>query len=231
MKRTDPRTERELQRREDFKQSIIHAAEAVILRRGIPATTMDDVARAARLSKATLYRYFKSKGDLLFEIIVHYYDEVQQKLQAVLDGPGRRAVDKLKDSIRAVLAYQEENENIARVIIMDPSVLKLMRVFVDEEARARSAAGRRFLQMMKTRRQDVLDTGTQLIALGIESGEYRDLDVPSAVLFLEAVLQGYIHGRILFEKTGSIDELAEMIAGFVLRGIQRTPETSKGASR
>jgi AcrR family transcriptional regulator len=231
MKRTDPRTERELQRREDFKQSIIHAAEAVILRRGIPATTMDDVARAARLSKATLYRYFKSKGDLLFEIIVHYYDEVQQKLQAVLDGPGRRAVDKLKDSIRAVLAYQEENENIARVIIMDPSVLKLMRVFVDEEARARSAAGRRFLQMMKTRRQDVLDTGTRLIALGIESGEYRDLDVPSAVLFLEAVLQGYIHGRILFEKTGSIDELAEMIAGFVLRGIQRTPETSKGASR
>jgi fructose-bisphosphate aldolase class 1 len=114
---------------------------------------------------------------------------------------------------------------------MDPSVLKLMRVFVDEEARARSAAGRRFLQMMKTRRQDVLDTGTRLIALGIESGEYRDLDVPSAVLFLEAVLQGYIHGRILFEKTGSIDELAEMIAGFVLRGIQRTPETSKGASR
>ena len=231
MKKTDPRTEREIQRREDFKRSIVQAAEAVILRRGIPATTMDDVARAARLSKATLYRYFKSKGDLLFEIIVHYYDEVQRKLQAVLDGPERRAVDKLKASIRAVLAYQEENENIARVIIMDPSVLKLMRVFVDEEARARSAADRRFLQMMKIRRQDVLNTGTRLIALGIASGEFRDLDVPSAVLFLEAVLQGSIHGRILFEKTGSIDELTEMIAGFVLRGIQRTPETSKGASR
>jgi len=231
MKRTDPRTERESQRREDFKRSIIHAAEAVILRGGIPAATMDDVARKARLSKATLYRYFKSKGDLLFEIIVHYYDEIQQQLQAVLDSPGRRAVDKLKASIRAVLAYQEENENIARVIMMDPSVLKLMRVFVDEEARARSAAGRRFLQMMKTRRQDVVDTGARLIAMGIESGDFRDLDVPSAVLFLEALLQGFIHSRILFEKTGSIDELTEMIAGFVLRGIQRTPETSKGASR
>jgi AcrR family transcriptional regulator len=232
MKKMDPRTERELQRREDFKRSIIHAAEAVILRRGTPSTTMDDVARAARLSKATLYRYFKSKGDLLFEIIVHYYDEVQQKLQAVLDGgPGRRAVDMLKASIRAVLAYQEENENIARVIMMDPSILKLMRVFVDEEARARSAAGRRFLQMMKTRRQDVLNTGTRLIALGVESGEYRILDVPAAVLFLEAVLQGFIHSRIMFEQKISIDELTDKIAEFVLRGIQRTPETSKGAPR
>lgn len=200
MKRTDPRTERELQRREDFKRSIIHAAEAFILRKGISATTMDDVARAARLSKATLYRYFKSKGDLLFEIIVHYYDEIQRRLQAILDGPGRRAIDKLKASIRAVLAYQEENENIARVILMDPSVLKLMRVFVDEEARARSASGRRFLQMLKTRRQDVMDTGIRLIGLGVESGEFRDLDVPAAVQFLEAVLQGFIHNRVLFEK-------------------------------
>ncbi len=231
MKRTDPRTERELQRREDFKRSIIHAAEAVILRKGISATTMDDVAQAARLSKATLYRYFKGKGDLLFEIIVHYYDEIQQRLQAILDSPGRRAIDKLKASIRAVLAYQEENENIARVILMDPSVLKLMRVFVDEEARARSASGRRFLQMLKTRRQDVMDTGIRLIGLGVESGEFRDLDVPAAVQFLEAVLQGFIHNRVLFEKDLSIDDLTETIAGFVLRGIERKPEPPKGASR
>jgi AcrR family transcriptional regulator len=231
MKRTDPRTQRALQRREDFKRSIVQAAQAVLLRKGIPALTMDDVAREARLSKATLYRYVRNKGDLLLGIIAHYYDEVHALLRAILDAPGGRAVDKLKASIRAVLAYQEKNENIARMIMLDPSVLRLMRVFVDEEARARSAAGRRFLQLIKARRQRVIDTAAELIARGVADGEFRPLDAPAAVLFLEAVLQGFGHSRVLFDKSQSLEELAELIAEFALRGIERKPELPKGAPR
>ena len=231
MKKTDPRQERELQRREDFKRSIIHAAEAVILRKGIPATTMDDVARAARLSKATLYRYFRSKGDLLFEIVVHYYDDIRLQLEAIIDQPDQTAVAKLKASFRSVLTFQGANKNISRVIMMDPAVLKLMRVVVDEEARARSASGRRFVQMLKAKRQETMAAGERLIALGVESGEYRELDVPSAVLFVEAVLQGFIHSQILFESDQTIEQTAEMIARFVLSGIEQKSEPVKGASR
>jgi AcrR family transcriptional regulator len=230
-KKTDPRRERELQRREDFKRSIIHAAEAVIVRKGIPATTMDDVARQARLSKATLYRYFRSKGDLLFEIIVHYYDDIILRLQDIIRLPEQTATDRLKASIRSVLAYQDENRNIARVIMMDPSILKLMRVFVDEEARARSASGRRFVQMLNARRQEMLEAGDKLVARGVENGEFRGLNVRSAVLYLEAVLQGFIHTQVLYDSDKTIDEMTETIAGFILSGIENKSEPVKGASR
>lgn len=231
MKKTDPRRERELQRREDFKRSIIHAAEAVFLRKGIPATTMDDVARQARLSKATLYRYVRSKGDLLFEILVHYYDDIVVELEEILRAPEPSAKARLVASIRSTLVFQEEKRSIARVIMMDPAVLKLMRVFVDDEAKAPSASARRFVQMLRAKRQAVLAVGERLIALGVKSGEYRPLDVPAAVRFVEAVIQGFIHSNILFERDRSIDQMTAEIAEFVLSGLEQKPETAKGASR
>ena len=76
MKTSNPRTERERQRRNECKKSILLAAESLIIRRGLNAVTMDDVAREAQFSKATLYRYFRDKGELIFEILIHYYDEI-----------------------------------------------------------------------------------------------------------------------------------------------------------
>ena len=63
MKIIDLRKERERQRREEYKETILHAAESIIVRKGYRATTMDDIAREAQFSKATLYNYFRSKGD------------------------------------------------------------------------------------------------------------------------------------------------------------------------
>ncbi|MBN2205934.1 MAG: TetR/AcrR family transcriptional regulator [Candidatus Aminicenantes bacterium] len=231
MKKTDPRQVRELQRREDFKSSIVHAAEAVFLRKGIPATTMDDVARQAQLSKATLYRYVRSKGDLLFEIVVQFYDDVIVQLEEVLRSPERSARAKLVAAIRGALAFQEAKRNVARLILMDPAVLKLMRVFAEEESKAQSASARRFVQMLKAKRQALLAVGERLIALGVESGEFRPLDVRAAVQFLEAVIQGHIHSQFLFDSDRTIDELTETIARFVLSGIENKSQPVKGASR
>ena len=62
MKTSEVRRERELRRREGYREIILHAAERVILRKGYSALTMDDVAREAQLSKATIYKYVAGKG-------------------------------------------------------------------------------------------------------------------------------------------------------------------------
>ncbi|MBE6023328.1 MAG: TetR/AcrR family transcriptional regulator [Cellulosilyticum sp.] len=47
------------------RQNILKASESLFLEKGFVKTTMDDIAKAAHYSKATLYVYFKSKEEIL----------------------------------------------------------------------------------------------------------------------------------------------------------------------
>jgi AcrR family transcriptional regulator len=51
------------------KAAIISEATRLFSRFGLEKTTMEDIARAARKGKSTLYYYFKSKEDVFAEVI------------------------------------------------------------------------------------------------------------------------------------------------------------------
>lgn len=55
-------------RRSRTRNCILQAAEKQFIRRGYRGTTMDDIAREAEVSKATIYAYFKGKEELLAEL-------------------------------------------------------------------------------------------------------------------------------------------------------------------
>ncbi|GGE72330.1 TetR/AcrR family transcriptional regulator [Priestia taiwanensis] len=58
----------------DRKQAILDAATASFAHFGYKATTMDHVAKAAKVGKGTIYTFFKNKDELFFEItkgIIH----------------------------------------------------------------------------------------------------------------------------------------------------------------
>jgi AcrR family transcriptional regulator len=58
------------------RRQIIEGARAVFLAQGFDAASMNDIARAAGVSKGTLYVYFKHK-EQLFEAIVEQECEAQ----------------------------------------------------------------------------------------------------------------------------------------------------------
>ncbi len=62
--------ERRKREKEQRKVDIIDAAESVFFSKGWQTATMDDVADAAELSKATLYLYFKNKEELYAAILL-----------------------------------------------------------------------------------------------------------------------------------------------------------------
>lgn len=62
--------ERKQREREQRRQRIIDSAFEVVMSKGISNLTMDDTAAVAELSKATLYLYFKSKEELIIEIVI-----------------------------------------------------------------------------------------------------------------------------------------------------------------
>ena len=56
--------ERKEREREARREEIIDAADRIFIEKGLSASTMDEVAEAAELSKGTLYLYYRSKEDL-----------------------------------------------------------------------------------------------------------------------------------------------------------------------
>ena len=56
-------------------------AARLFSRKGFLATTMDEIAVAAKVSKAGMYYYFPSKTDILFFIISNYMNLVLQDLE------------------------------------------------------------------------------------------------------------------------------------------------------
>ena len=65
------------------RQSIIEGATTLFLKHGFKTVSMDKVAQAAPVSKATLYKYFSSKDFLLAAVIDDLCGDLWQTMHAV----------------------------------------------------------------------------------------------------------------------------------------------------
>lgn len=62
--------QRRAEEKEQRREAIVDAAEAVFTRLGYEPAKMEDVARQARVSRALVYLYFRSKEELYFALCV-----------------------------------------------------------------------------------------------------------------------------------------------------------------
>jgi AcrR family transcriptional regulator len=226
MKTIDLRRERELRRRAGYRETILRAAERVILRKGYSSATMDDIAREAQLSKATVYKYVPGKGALLFEIMSQYFDDLLARLEAILAGPGR-AGDKLRLAIGRIIRDMEGKKNLTNVLAMDKAMLKLMRIFAAASGKPGSApaADRKMIGMLREKRRGIVMAGARILEEGVASGEFRALDVGRAAEFIEAVVEGFAHARYWRGDLPMPADAADNLTRFILEGI-RNPERS-----
>ncbi|MAL99184.1 TetR/AcrR family transcriptional regulator [Hydrocarboniclastica marina] len=75
------RRERE---RQDRRESILDAAERTFFEKGYERTSMDEIAKAAQLSRALLYVYFKDKSAILRSITLRAGEELRRRFQAAV---------------------------------------------------------------------------------------------------------------------------------------------------
>jgi TetR/AcrR family transcriptional regulator, transcriptional repressor for nem operon len=67
------------------REQILDGAERVLVRRGLAAATMAEVAEAATVAKGTVYLYFESKAELLAGLRARYFE----RFAAMLGDPPR----------------------------------------------------------------------------------------------------------------------------------------------
>lgn len=107
-------------RHEEYAQArraaILNAALRIFAQTGFAEATMDQVAAAAELSKATLYLYFPSKDALLRNLLDRYalLPELPAMAAALRDTPPENGIPRLISEIWRLLGERKE---LARVIV------------------------------------------------------------------------------------------------------------------
>jgi AcrR family transcriptional regulator len=160
-------------RKEARPSEILEAALAVFAEKGFAASRMTDIAERARVSKGTIYLYFKSKEAvfraLVREMLVPRLNEAAEIVRAH-DGPKAALLAQILRTIGQFL------------VTSNRAVLPKMVI----------AEAGNFPDLARIYREEVVERGLKLlgsvIAGGIARGEFREIPVEHAVRLCAAPL-------------------------------------------
>jgi AcrR family transcriptional regulator len=92
------------------RRALVDAAARLFAERGVEATTMDDIARAAGMSRTSVFNYFGYKEMILCEIGARYVQEIAGPLLEDLDRP-------------ADVIFQDVAEGLADLATREPVLI------------------------------------------------------------------------------------------------------------
>ncbi|HET7578417.1 MAG TPA: TetR/AcrR family transcriptional regulator [Bacillales bacterium] len=82
--RRPPGRPRANEQSQSTRDLILKTAVQLFLDRGYPMVSIDDVAGASGVTKATVYYYFSSKAELFTETMIQMMDRINERIQAIL---------------------------------------------------------------------------------------------------------------------------------------------------
>ena len=220
MSKSNLRIERELHRQEENRRFILRAAEKVFVQKGYRLATVDDIADEAQFSKATLYRYFKSKSDIFFEIIYRSLEESYNGIQKI-QKKTLSAEKKIKELIGYIISFYHKKKNLSRIIFMEKAAMK--KILSSEHSFHSSYADvhATIPSRLKSKMEQTSDIISEIIKEGVETGEFRKMDIQDANVVLGSLLRGFYFRGPIQGKKYSIQETTDLLHSFFLNGIKR----------
>jgi AcrR family transcriptional regulator len=220
MEKKDLRLERERHRQEENKHFILQAAERVFVQKGYSLATVDDIADEAQFSKATLYRYFKSKSDILFEIIYSSFEETYQEIRKI-QLKSLSAEEKLRKLIGYIVSYYNKKKNLARILFMEKAAMEKLVKAEPGLKVSHAHFHPKIPSIFKSKMEQISNVTSEIIEEGMKSGEFRKMDAQDASVVLRAMIRGFYFRGPLREKHYSQKETTDLLHVFFLQGIKK----------
>lgn len=109
--------ERKQREREERRKQIIDAAVKVFSTKGFGGATIENIAEEAELSPATLYLYFKNKGELFATLNLKMLEVLGEKVEGVCHKDQLDPEEKIKALEKALYAlYEHDPVNVINVL-------------------------------------------------------------------------------------------------------------------
>jgi len=97
------------------KKQIFDAALHVFAMEGFQKATIDDIAALSGVGKGSVYRYFRSKDDLLEQLLTEKYREIGMQISLIFTR-GSDILSQIQEAIEFWVKYVESNQNVYRLI-------------------------------------------------------------------------------------------------------------------
>jgi AcrR family transcriptional regulator len=123
----------------EIRTEIVGIARKVFSRNGYKKTTMEQIARAAKMGKSSIYYYYKSKDEIFEAVVVREAQELKKRLEKVIN-TDKPPMERLKDYFMFRLSHLKTVSNFYTVLNEDfPDQLKFVnrirKKFDEEEYR------------------------------------------------------------------------------------------------
>ena len=162
------------------RENIVSAASTLFMERGIAATSMDDIAKAAGYSNATLYVYFENKEEIVDILVLNSMKKLYDYISSALIQ--HKTTKARYDFIcRGLVQYQEEFPFYFKMVLDKINIDFEGKDYLPEE-RETYQIGEEINEKIKT-----------FLLSGMEKGDLRnDLDIMPAIFNFWGMLSGII---------------------------------------
>lgn len=188
---------------------IICAAIEIFSEKGFQATTTNEIAKKANVAEGTIFRYFKTKKDLLLAIPVYLaYTTLPQNLLQAMTGVINQKQETLEDFLRALI------ENRRNFAIENIAILKVIVQEIPFHPELREAIIGTVLRPIINKLGLVIDSFK-------ERGQVVDIPTEQIVRLIFSTVFGYFFSKhivMLDSHLGNANEVEELIQ-FIMNGI------------
>lgn len=162
------------------RENIVSAASVLFMEKGIAATSMDDIAKAAGYSKATLYVYFENKEEIVGILVLNSMKKLDDYISSALV---QLETTKARYDLicRGLVQYQEEFPFYFRMVLDKINIDFESQNYLPEE-KVTYQIGEEINEKIK-----------HFLLSGMEKGDLRgDLEIMPTIFNFWGMLSGII---------------------------------------
>ena len=162
------------------RENIVSAASALFLEKGIAAASMDDIAKAAGYSKATLYVYFENKEEIVGIIVLNSMKKLCDYISSALLQQ-ETTKSRYEFICRGLVQYQEEFPFYFKMVLDKINIEFENNNYLPEEKETYQIG------------EEINEKIKQFLLSGMAKGDLRsDLELMPAIFNFWGMLSGII---------------------------------------
>jgi len=183
---------------------ITESLKTLLEQKDFNAITTAEIAKTAGVTEALIYKYFKDKRDLLYQVLAEYLKQYNISFKMDLRGI-KGALNKLRKLIWTHFNAYSTNRVFARILLIEA---RNQKDYYHSETYD-------FVKYYSNVLMEIIEEG-------IENGEIRD-DISKKIM-RQSILGGIEHiclTRIIFNREISPDELTEDLCELIFSGLEK----------